>query len=144
MARAELVENLNVALSYELAGVIQYMQHSFLVAGEDREVFRAFFRGQANEAHLHAEILGDKVVALGGIPTVEPAIIRQSDDLLEMLNQSLELEREAMAAYMKAWSVCDEIDLPQKFWIEGQIADEQMHIEELEKLTRERQARAAR
>jgi bacterioferritin len=144
MGRMELVEYLNVALSYELTGVIQYMQHSFLVGGEDREVFRAFFRAQSNEAHLHAEILGDKVVALGGTPTVEPAIIRQSWDLLEMLNQSLLLEREAMAAYMKAWAACDEQDLPQKFWIEGQIADEQMHIEELEKLTREREARAAR
>jgi bacterioferritin len=139
-----LVEYLNVALSYELAGVIQYMQHSFMVTGEEREVYRTFFRGQANEAHLHAEILGDKIVALGGIPTVLPAVVRQSADLAEMLHQSLELEREAMAGYMKAWAACDEIDLPQKFWIEGQIADEQMHIEELEKMTAERQARAVR
>ncbi|MBK7704988.1 MAG: ferritin-like domain-containing protein [Acidobacteria bacterium] len=144
MARGELIEYLNVALSYELAGVIQYMQHSFLVTGEDREVFKAFFRGQANEAHLHAEILGDKIVALGGTPAVEPAIVRQSSDLLEMLNQCLQLEREAMAAYMKAWSACDEVDLPQKFWVEGHIAEEQTHIEELEKLTSDRQARAAR
>lgn len=144
MARAELIEYLNVALSYELAGVVQYLQHSFLVKGEDREVFKAFFRAQANEAHVHAEILGDKIVALGGTPTVEPAIVRQTDDLLEMLNQALQLEREAMAGYMKAWTACDEIDLPQKFWLEGQISDEQMHIEELEKLTSERQVRAAR
>ena len=143
MARAELVDNLNKALSYELAGVIQYSQHSYLITGPDREVFKDFFRDMAEEAQEHAEKLGDKVVSLGGIPTVEPAMIRQSTELKEMLKQDLELEREAMAAYMAAWAACDDNDLPQKFWLEGQISDEQMHIEELEKLTSERTARVS-
>jgi bacterioferritin (cytochrome b1) len=69
-------------------------------------------------------------------------MIRQSVDVQEMLKQNLELEREAMAAYMGAWAACDDKDLPQKFWLEGQISDEQMHIEELEKLTSERTAKA--
>ena len=141
MARTELIENLNKALSLELAGVIQYSQHSFLVTGTDREVFKEWFRDQAEEAQDHAETLGDKIVALGGIPTVEPGTIRQSVELKEMLKQDLELEREAMGAYMAAWASCDDEDLPQKFWLEGQISDEQMHIEELEKLTSERQAK---
>jgi bacterioferritin len=142
MARTELVENLNKALSLELAAVIQYSQHSYLVTGTDREIFRGFFRDQAEEAQDHAQTLGDKIVALGGIPTVEPAMIRQSVDLKEMLKQDLELEREAMAAYMAAWAACGEEDLPQKFWLEERIANEQLHIEELEKLTSERQAKA--
>ena len=141
MGRTELIENLNQALSLELAGVIQYSQHSYLVTGTEREVFKEFFRDQAEEAQDHAEILGDKIVALGGVPTVEPAMIRQSADLKEMLKQDLELEREAIAAYMAAWASCDDQDLPQKFWLEGQISDEQMHVEELEKLTSERTAK---
>ncbi|CAN5619317.1 MAG: ferritin-like domain-containing protein [Pyrinomonadaceae bacterium] len=141
MARTELVENLNKALSLELAGVIQYSQHSYLVTGLEREVYREWFRGQAKEAQKHAETLGDKIVALGGVPAVEPAMIRQSTDLKEMLKQDLELERDAIAVYMAAWSSCDDNDLPQKFWLEGQIADEQMHVEELEKLTSERQSK---
>lgn len=142
MGRGELVENLNKALAYELAGVIQYSQHSYLVTGKDREVFKDWFRDQAEESQDHAETLGDKIVALGGVPSVEPAMIRQSVNIDEMLKQDLELEREAMVAYMAAWSACDDNDLPQKFWLEGQISDEQMHIEELEKLTSERTAKA--
>jgi bacterioferritin len=141
MARAELVEHLNKALSYELAAVIQYSQHSYLITGPDREVFKDWFRDQAEEAQDHAETVGDKIVALGGIPTVEPAVIRQSTELKEMLKQDLELEREALAIYMAAWAACDDNDLPQKFWLEGQISDEQMHVEELEKLTSERTAK---
>jgi bacterioferritin len=137
MARAELVENLNKALSYELAAVIQYSQHSYLITGPDREVFKDFFRDQAEEAQDHAEMLGDKIVALGGIPTVEPAVIRQSVELKEMLKQDLELEREAMVVYMAAWASCDDNDLPQKFWLEERIAEEQKHVEELQKLTSE-------
>ncbi len=141
MARAELIENLNTALSLELSGFIQYSQHSYLVTGIEREVYREFFREQADEAKDHAQFLGDKIVALGGIPTVEPALIRQSTELQEMLEQGLELEREAMAAYVTAWDSCGEEDLPQKFWLEEQIAEEQLHIEELEKLTSERKSK---
>ena len=142
MARADLIDNLNKALSLELSGVIQYSHHSYLVTGIEREVYKEFFRDQAEEAQKHAEMLGDKIVALGGVPNVEPAMIRQSVDLKEMLKQDLELEREAMKAYMDAWTSCGEEELPTKFWIEGHIADEQLHIEELEKLTSERQAKA--
>lgn len=141
MARTELVENLNKALSLELAAVIQYSQHSYLVTGHDRQIFKDWFRDQAEEAQEHAESLGDKVVALGGVPTVEPAMIRQSVDTSEMLKQDLELEREALNTYMAAWASCDENDLPQKFWLEERISEEQIHIEELEKLTSERTAR---
>jgi bacterioferritin len=141
MARTDLIENLNQALSFELAAVIQYSQHSYLVTGHEREIFRDWFRDQAEEAQDHAESLGDKIVALGGVPTVEPATIRQSVDIAEMLKQDLELERGAIGVYMAAWASCDEKDLPQKFWLEGRISDEQMHIEELEKLTSERKSR---
>ena len=141
MARTELIENLNQALSLELAGVIQYSQHSYLVTGVLREVYKKFFRDQAGEAQDHAESLGDKIVALGGVPTVEPAIIRQSVNLEEMLKMDLHLERDAIAAYMAAWASCDETDLPQKFWLEERISEERQHIEELEKLTSERTAK---
>lgn len=140
MARPELIEYLNKALSLELAGVIQYSQHSYLVTGTDREVYQGFFRDNSEEALKHAQFLGDKIVAIGGVPTVEPAMIRQSTSLNEMLAQDLKLEREAISAYMNAWNSCGEEDLPTKFWVEGQIADEQIHIDELEKLTSERTA----
>ncbi len=138
MARGELIDNLNKALALELSGVIQYTQHSFLIGGPERQVFCEFFRDQAEEAQKHVNMLGDKVVALGGFPTVEPAIIRQSTDLKEMLKQNLELEREAMEVYKAAWASCGEEDMPTKFMLEEQIAGEQNHVEELEKLCSER------
>lgn len=140
MANAKLLESLNQALSLELAGAIQYMQHSFLVTGIEREVYRKFFREQSQEAHGHAEMLGDKLVAHGGVPTVEPAMIRQSIDLTEMLRQGLELEREALRAYTAAWDACTDDERATRFLLEERIAEEQLHVDELEKLTSERKA----
>ena len=144
MANAELIESLNRALGLELAGVIQYLQHSFLVTGQEREVFRGFFRDLSGEARDHAALLGDKIVAVGGVPTVEPGEIRQSTDLSEMLRQDLELERAAMDAYLAAWRACTEDDLATRFLLEERIAQEQRHIEEFEKLTSERRANVTR
>jgi bacterioferritin len=140
MANTALIDSLNRVLGMELSAVIQYMQHSFLVTGREREVYRSWFRDQSDEAHDHAEMLGDKIVALGGVPTVEPGEIRQATDLAEMLRQDLELERAAMQAYMEAWRACGDTELPTKFLLEERIAQEQRHVEELEKLTSERTA----
>ena len=140
MANQELIDGLNRALGLELAGVIQYMQHSFLVAGPEREVFCEFFRDLSKESRKHAEVLGDKIVAHGGIPTVEPGDIRQSTDLPEMLRQDLELERAAMEAYVAAWKACTDAELGTRFLLEERISEEQRHIEEFEKLTNERRA----
>lgn len=140
MASPELIDNLNRALSLELAGVIQYMQHSFLVNGVEREIYRSYFRKQSEESHEHATTLGDKIVALGGVPSVEPGMIRQSTDLQEMLKQDLALEREALSAYMAAWESCKDDERPTRFQLEERIYQEQLHIDELEKMTSERKA----
>jgi bacterioferritin len=141
MARTELVECLNRALALELAGTIQYTQHSFLVTGIEREIYRKFFRDQAEEAHEHTYTVGDKIVSLGGVPTVEPAMILQATELSEMLRQDLALEREALAAYMTAHAACGDNERPTQFWLEERIAEEQLHVEELEKLSSERTSR---
>ena len=140
MPNAELIESLNRVLSLELAGVIQYLQHSFLVTGPEREVFKEFFRDMSGEARDHAAMLGDKIVALGGVPTVEPGEIRQATELPEMLRQDLELERTALEAYTAAWRTCTDNELGTRFLLEERIASEQRHVEEFEKLTNERKA----
>jgi bacterioferritin (cytochrome b1) len=71
-------------------------------------------------------------VALGGVPTVEvSAMVRQSLDLEEMLGQDLELEREAMQAYLAAWALADD-DVALRAMLEEHIESEQRDIEELE------------
>lgn len=138
MSNQALIEALNEVQAWELTGVIQYMQHGLLVMGPLRLPYRKFFMEMSGEAHQHATQVGDKIVALGGIPSIEPKIVRQATRLEEMLRLDIELEKAALAAYLNARKVAEELGLyPQVFWLEEHIAEEQVHVEDLEKLARE-------
>src|SRR3990172_1168204 len=86
----KVIDELNKALSLEYASVIQ---------GLFRESIAPMLRDHAEESFKHAKILGDKIVALGGLPTVEPAPVKQASDLVEMLKQDLALAREVYEHY---------------------------------------------
>jgi len=129
----ELIDRLNRALSLEYAATIQYLQQQCAVIGQDRQQFSPFFAASSSESHLHAQNLGNKIAALGGVPTIEPAEIRQGEGLAEMLRYDLDMEREALAAYVKAWELAQG-NHPLVFWLEEIISEEQLHVDELEKL----------
>src|SRR5215470_4970879 len=132
----ELISRLNRALSLEYAATIQYLQQQCLVTGQERQQFAPFFAASSSEAHLHAQNLGNKIVALGGSPTIEPAKVREGKNLAEMLRYDLEMEREALDAYVKAWESAQG-NPPLVFWLEEIISAEQLHVDELEKLNAE-------
>lgn len=129
----ELINRLNRALSLEYAATIQYLQQQCLVAGQERQQFAPFFAASSGESHQHAQNLGNKIVALGGSPTAEPAKVREGKDLAEMLRYDLEMEREALGAYVRAWESAQG-NPPLVFWLEEIISAEQLHVDELEKL----------
>ena len=68
-----------------------------------REVYADYFRDNSQDCLNHAKRLGEKIVALGGGPAIQPTPIKQSTDLNEMLQQNLELERSAFSAYKAAY-----------------------------------------
>jgi bacterioferritin len=129
----DLIDSLNKALSLEWAGCIQYLQHSFLVHGLHREVYKAFFTARSAECRDHAALLGTKIAAIGGLPTVEPASIKQGWELEEMLQQDLELEKAAVSAYREVLKVAKD-DVALRHMMEGLIETETGSVEETEKL----------
>lgn len=129
-----LIDRLNEALSLEYAACIQYLQQQSLLKGQDRHDFAPFFASSSSEAHLHAQNLGNKIVSLGGVPTVEPARVRAATELRQMLLNDLEIEKMALDAYIRCWEAAGD-NLTLRFWLEDIIRQEQLHVEELEKLT---------
>src|ERR1051325_3270218 len=102
MENPRVIETLNKAVALEHAASIQYKQHALLVRGLWRKVFADFFFSESRSAQEHAHKFGQKIVALGGVPTIEVGTVRQSLDAEEMLRQDLDLEREALHAYSTA------------------------------------------
>jgi bacterioferritin (cytochrome b1) len=69
---------------------------------------------------------------MGGNPTIEVgAPVRQSLDLIEMLQQDLEIEKQAKQAYEDALTLCQD-NTALRVMLEDQIQTEQDDIEELE------------
>ncbi len=143
MPNVKLLECLNRALSVEYSAVIQYCQHSALVAGMDRKVYEDFFDAASSEARAHAKKVADWIVSLGGVPTIEAARIQQSTNLEEMLKADLDTERQAVAAYSEAHAAV-EGDEPIKFLLEDQIGIEQEDVWEIEKYLRMQQVKVSK
>src|SRR5918911_844494 len=92
----ELIEVLNEAVSLEYTAAVQYNQHSMLLTGRDKLLFEDLFQGHAKESLGHAKMWGDRIVYLGGIPKAEIGAIRQSTDIMELLQMDLEVEQKAV------------------------------------------------
>jgi bacterioferritin len=133
MDQKNVVDGLNKALSLEWAGAIQYLQHSFLVHGLRRELYKPFFTTRSAECRDHAALLGEKIVALGGLPTVEPGPVHQSQEVEEMLQQDLELERAALTTYNDVLKAAKD-DVALRHMLEGLIERETTSVEDIEKL----------
>ncbi len=132
MDRARLIDKLNQAIALELGALLQYNQYAQVLLGPDRKIWQDFFEDSSDEALKHARRFASRVTALGGVPSAEPEPIKQTNDLKEMLTNSLELERRAVAVYTEALSFCED-HAGYRNLLEDQIQEETEDVEELEK-----------
>jgi bacterioferritin len=133
MNREHVVAELNNILSLEYTAVVQYTHESFLLDGIERPSYLQMFKAEAAESLAHAQMIGEKIVALGGVPTTELGEIAVAADLRDMLVNNLRLERAAVEAYSRALLLCED-DVPLRTMLENQIATEQASVEELERI----------
>ena len=96
----KFLEGLNVDLAHEYAAVISYRTYASQVQGQWRMELRQFFESEIPDELGHAQLLADKIVALGGIPTTQPAPVKPARDSKEMLRNSLEDEIETIDRYV--------------------------------------------
>lgn len=133
MDKGLVIDQLNEILKHEWTGVAQYSQASFLIEGVWREVYSEKFEEDAEESFKHAKLIGDKIVALGGVPVAQRNEIRQSRDLNELLNNALAFESKAVEMYLKALELA-EGNRPLEIFLEDILLDEQEGVEEYSKL----------
>ncbi len=139
MDRDALVDKLNEILRWEYAGLVQYTQFSFVVRGELREVYHEFFRENGEEALGHAQRVGDKIVSLGGVTTVDRAEVKQSLELNEMLEFSLQVERKHVELYTEALEMIGPRDVGLRNMLEEICMEEQEGADHLEKILQKRE-----
>ncbi|KAA5540475.1 ferritin [Roseiconus nitratireducens] len=135
----EIIAHLNECLKHEWTGVAQYSQASFIVEGVWREVYADTFLENAEESFNHAKLVGNKIVALGGVPAATRNEIKQTRDLQEILQNSLEFESKAVEMYNKALELA-EGNRALVVFLENILEEEQEGVDEFTKLLRNSQA----
>jgi len=130
-----LIDRMNEILEWELSGVPRYLHYSLMITGPNRIPIVKWFRDQATEAFDHAAMIGEKITALGGHPSikVQQAPERNEHGVMAILNESLEFELEGLQKYLDILPLC-EGNIALEELIRQQIRTEQEHVEEVKKM----------
>ncbi|SFF64457.1 bacterioferritin [Planifilum fulgidum] len=131
----ELIDGLNEDLAHEYTAVIQYIQNAARVSGLGREVLKPLFEKEARDEINHALYLANKIVALGGVPVVKPYEVKQTGDLREMIQVSIDAEKDTIRRYTMRIEQAERAgEIGLKVKLEEMLAEETEHKEELERL----------
>jgi bacterioferritin len=131
----EFLDGLNEDLAAEYAAIIAYRSYASQVQGQWRVELRQFFESEIPDELLHARLLADKVVALGGTPATVPAPVKAAATAREMLENALADEKATIARYVRRRRQAEElghhglaVDL------DDLIRDESNHRDEIEQI----------
>jgi bacterioferritin len=137
VTQEEFLKGLNVDLAHEYGAVILYRTYASQVQGQWRMELRAFFEQEIPDELGHAQILADKIVALGGTPTTVPSPVKPASDAKEMLRNALEDEIETIGRYVlrrKQAEALGHYGLAVEF--DDLIRDESTHRDEIQMVLR--------
>jgi bacterioferritin len=131
-SKQELIDGLNEDLANEYAAVIMYRTYASLVKGPYRQELRAFFSSEIPDELNHAQLLADKVVALGGTPTLTAAAVPMASNPKEMLQNALAAEVDTIRRYVKRRKQAEAVeDYALAIEIDTLLADEARHRDEI-------------
>ena len=138
-----VIDKLNDILRHEWTGVAQYSQAGFVIQGLWRPTYSSIFFESAEESFGHAKRIGEKIVAMGGVPSVERNPVKQSHDLTEMLEHALAFEQGAVDLYKEALELA-ESDRALVVLLEDILLQEQDGVDEMTQLLREQKEMAGK
>ena len=109
---SDLINKMNIALSWELRASNMYAHYAANIKGIHRLQLSPMFNTEMTESIDHADIVRKAIVQLGGIPVTErnPHPIIHTNDYLEMLNYSLETEIKAAEVYAELIELIEDTD----------------------------------
>jgi bacterioferritin len=133
------VSVLNEILKAELSGVVRYTHYSLVITGPNRIPLVTFMQAQATESLLHAQQAGEILTGLGGHPAQGIAPVAQShnNDIEEILRESIEHERAALALYRELLDCATDKSVYLEEFARGQIGAEEKHLLEMKKMLRD-------
>lgn len=133
-----LLDGLNTDLAAEYQAVVMYRTYASLVTGPSRQELRAFFEGEIPDELGHAAFLADKIVALGGTPTVDVPKVELTDDNRTMLENALRAEVDTIKRYTERIDQAEKAgEIAVKIQLEDLIVDESQHRDDIRRMLKD-------
>jgi bacterioferritin len=137
--REAVIAMLNGALATELVCVLRYRRHHFMAKGLSAKAVAAEFLVHSAQELGHADELAARVVQLNGAPDFEPTGLSarahaqyvEGGTLVDMIRENLIAERIAIDAYRGMLTALADDDSTTRRMLEGILAVEEQHAEEL-------------
>ena len=142
---ATVVRILNEALATEIVCVLRYRRHYFMATGINAQGVAQEFLDHSNEEQAHADQIAQRIVQLGGDPNLSPeglltrshAEYVEGDSLIEMIKEDLIAERIAIDSYREMIAYLGHDDPTTVRMLEGILAMEETHADDLVSLLEE-------
>src|SRR3979411_3113225 len=99
VTRKQLIDKLNEDLSREYQAIIAYVVYSQVLKGAQYMTIAKELEKHAGEELAHALTISKHIDYLGGMPTVTPLKVKQSEKAEEMLRADLNNENDTIRAY---------------------------------------------
>lgn len=126
----KIIDALNEDREFELGAIMQYMGHHYEAEGMESPAIIELFKKTAIDEMKHAEMLAERIVYLGGIPSTKPAPIMKGGELRKMVSDDLAAENGAIERYKKHIKLCiDEGDPTTRLMLEGILSQEEEHAD---------------
>ena len=136
MDKKNIIQILSKIFDLELSGVIRYTHYSLMIFGPNRLPLIDFFKGQASESLLHANLAGEHITGLGGHPPLNIQDIKESfkHDIDEILKETLAHEQEAISVYYELLELVQDKSVYLEEYARSMIGQEELHVLEVEKM----------
>jgi bacterioferritin len=135
----EVLDLLGQIYQMEMAGVSRYLHYSFMIMGYNRIPIQAWFRSNARESMDHATEVGEKITSLGGHPPLLSGKVIETNahGVLQLLEESLKFEEEAIVGYKKLVKVAADLgDIALEEMARTFVKNEVEHADEVRKMMR--------
>jgi len=124
----KIIDALNKDRADELSAIMQYMKHHYEGKGMESLPILKIFKDVAIDEMRHAEMLAERIVALGGTPTKTPSPVVEGGDLKKMIQDDLDKENAAIKQYKEHIKLAEEEnDTTTRRMLEEILADEEVH-----------------
>ncbi|MBK1717017.1 ferritin-like domain-containing protein [Thiocystis violacea] len=108
-SRERLLQELNKDMEWEYASAIQYIQHAATITGARFDSIQKELLIHAQEEMQHAVMLSDQIAFLGGVPSLEVEKRETSFSSVDMLQQDLAGEDQAISRYRERIAQAEEL-----------------------------------